>query len=152
LPDNLFIGDKPALAQLIDVYAETGKSVVAIVELTAGNRERYGPTAIYPGRASGDEFIIDRIPDKGPKSKTFELGGATSAFTGVGRYVFMPEVFSTIDEVDATLARGKELDDIPVMQLLLQRERLTGCVIRGDFLDVGLPSGYLEADTRLAGS
>src|SRR6185437_4054431 len=77
LPDNLFIGDKPALAQLIDVYAETGKSVVAIVELTAGNRERYGPTAIYPGRASGDEFIIDRIPDKGPKSKTFELGGAT---------------------------------------------------------------------------
>jgi UTP--glucose-1-phosphate uridylyltransferase len=148
LPDNLFIGDKPALQQLIDVYTETGKNIVAIVELTAANRDRYGPTAIYPGRVNGSEFTIERIPDKGPKSKTFELGGASSAFTGVGRYVFLPEAFSVIDEVDASLAKGKELDDIPVMQRLLERERLTGCVIRGDFLDIGLPSGYLEADTR----
>lgn len=152
LPDNLFIGGKPALAQLIDVYTETGKSVVAIVELTADNRDQYGPTSIYPGRVNRNEFIVERIPDKGPKSKTFDLGGAKSAFTGVGRYVFLPEVFDTIDEVDATLPRGKELDDIPVMQLLLQRGRLTGCVVRGDFLDVGLPSGYLEADTRLTGT
>jgi UTP--glucose-1-phosphate uridylyltransferase len=148
LPDNLFIGDKPALAQLIDVYADTGKNVVAIVELTAANRDRYGPTAIYPGRVNGNEFVIERIPDKGPKSKTFDLGGARSAFTGVGRYVFLPEVFSMIDEVDATLPKGKELDDIPVMQRLLAMGRLTGCLIRGDFLDIGLPSGYLEADTR----
>jgi UTP--glucose-1-phosphate uridylyltransferase len=149
LPDNLFIGEKPALAQLIDCYQETGKNVVAIVELTAENRERYGPTAIYPGRVNGNEFIIERIPNKGPKSKTFDVGGAESAFTGVGRYVFLPEVFEVIDEVETTLRHGKELDDIPVMQILLKRERLTGCLIRGDFLDVGLPAGYLEADSRL---
>jgi UTP--glucose-1-phosphate uridylyltransferase len=148
LPDNLFIGDAPALAQLIEVYGMTGKNVVAIVELTAANRDKYGPTAIYPGRANGNEFIIERIPDKGPKGRTFELAGAKSAFTGVGRYVLLPEVFAAIDEVDATLPRGKELDDIPLMQILLQRGRLTGCIIRGDFLDVGLPSGYLEADPR----
>jgi len=151
LPDNIFIGDRPGLAQLIDVYDQTAKSVVAIVELTAANRDRYGPTAIYPGHVDGNEFVMERIPDKGPKGKTFDLGGASSAFTGVGRYVFQPDVFATIDEVEATLQRGKELDDIPVMQLLLQRARLTGCLIRGDFLDVGLPSGYHEADTRLAG-
>lgn len=148
LPDNLFIGEKPALAQLIDCYQETGKNVVAIVELTAENRERYGPTAIYPGRVNGNQFIIERIPNKGPKSKTFDLGGAESAFTGVGRYVFLPEVFEVIDEVETTLRRGKELDDIPVMQILLKRERLIGCLVRGDFLDVGLPTGYLEADSR----
>ena len=28
---------------------------------------------------------------------------------------------------------------------------LTGCLIRGDFLDVGLPSGYVEADSRFGG-
>jgi UTP-glucose-1-phosphate uridylyltransferase len=65
--------------------------------------------------------------------------------------VFAPEVFSAIDEIDASLSPGKELDDIPVMQLLLRRQRLTGCRIRGDFLDVGLPSGYAEADQRLGG-
>jgi UTP--glucose-1-phosphate uridylyltransferase len=151
LPDNLFIGDAPGLSQLIDVYQRTGKSVVAIVKLTAANKDRYGPTAIYPGRAEEDEFIIERIPDKGPREKTFNLRGAATAFTGVGRYVFLPGVFVTIDEVDAHLPNGKELDDVPVMQLLHQRHRLTGCLIRGDFLDVGLPSGYLEADARFGG-
>jgi len=148
LPDNLFISNKPALAQLIDVYQETGKNVVAIVELADNDRDRYGPTAIYPGKPDGKKFIIERIPDKGPKGKTFELGGAQSAFTGVGRYVFLPEAFDAIAEVDAALHRGKELDDIPVMQLLLKRERLVGCVIAGEFLDLGLPSGYREADDR----
>jgi UTP--glucose-1-phosphate uridylyltransferase len=149
LPDNLFLGDTPALAQLFDIHDRTGKNVVAIVELNAANKDKYGPTAIYPGRLTGDEFVIESIPDKGPREATFNLQGAQSAFTGVGRYVFLPEVFAAIDEIDATLASGKELDDIPVMQLLLERKRLTGCRIRGDFLDVGLPSGYSEADQRL---
>jgi UTP--glucose-1-phosphate uridylyltransferase len=150
LPDNLFPGDEPGLAQLFRVHERTGKNVVAIVELTVANRDRYGPTAIYPGRLDGDEYIIESIPDKGPRHTTFDLRGATSAFTGVGRYVFLPEVFSAIDEVEANLPSGKELDDIPVLQLLLRRGRLTGCRIRGDFLDVGLPTGYREADERLA--
>jgi UTP--glucose-1-phosphate uridylyltransferase len=149
LPDNLFAGDAPALRQLHDVYVASGKNVVAIVELNAANKDKYGPTAIYPGRLRGDEFIIDSIPDKGPRQSTFDLKGASTAFTGVGRYVFRPEVFAAIDEIDATLQPGKELDDIPVMQLLLQRGKLTGCRMRGDFLDVGLPSGYTEADERL---
>jgi UTP-glucose-1-phosphate uridylyltransferase len=148
LPDNLFVGDAPGLAQLYDVHRATGKNVVAIVELNASNKDRYGPTAIYPGERNGNEFHISAIPDKGPREKTFDLQGAQSAFTGVGRYIFKPEVFAVIDEVDATLPPGKELDDIPVMQILLRRGQLIGCRMRGDFLDVGLPSGYLEADSR----
>ena len=148
LPDNLFVGDAPALSQLFDVHERTRKNIVAIVELNAENKDRYGPTAIYPGRLAGNEFVIERIPDKGPRDKTFDLKGAESAFTGVGRYIFLPDVFSIIDEVERTLPPGKELDDIPVMQRLLARKKLTGCRIRGEFLDVGLPNGYLEADDR----
>jgi UTP-glucose-1-phosphate uridylyltransferase len=151
LPDNLFIGDAPGLSQLIDLHKQTGKSIVAIVKLTAATKDRYGPTPIYPGRVEENEFKIERIPDKGPRDKTFDLRGAATAYTGVGRYIFLPGVFATIDEVDASLARGKELDDIAVMKLLHKRGRLTGCLIRGDFLDVGLPSGYLEADLRFGG-
>lgn len=150
LPDNLFLGDEPALAQLFRAHERTGKNVVAIVELTVAHRARYGPTAIYSGRLNGDEYVIESIPDKGPRDTTFNLKGAASAFTGVGRYVFLPEVFAAIDEVEASLASGKELDDIPVMRLLLGRGRLTGCPVRGDFLDVGLPNGYREANERLA--
>jgi UTP--glucose-1-phosphate uridylyltransferase len=148
LPDNLFVGDAPAISQLIESYKATNKSVVAIVEITAANRDRYGPTAVYPGTVRGDEFVIQRIPEKAPGSTTFDLEGASSAFTGVGRYVFRPDVFGAIDEIETTLPVGEELDDIPVMQLLLERSLLTGHLIRGDFLDVGIPSGYLEANNR----
>jgi UTP-glucose-1-phosphate uridylyltransferase len=152
LPDNLFAGEIPALAQVATVHHQTRKSVVAVVEISAANKDRYGPTAILPGRVKGDEFLIEAIPDKGPRRTTFDTDGRVSAFTGVGRSVFLPEVFDAIDEVDSVLVPGQELDDVPVMQLLLRSTRLTGCTIRGQFLDVGLPAGFLAADERMGGS
>lgn len=150
LPDNLFQGDMPGLAQVDAVHRRTGKSVVAVVEISVADKLSYGPTAILPGRVKGDEFLIQTIPDKGPRQATFDTDGSASAFTGVGRYLFLPEVFDAIDEVDSVLAPGEELDDVPVMQLLLRSERLTGCKMRGEFLDVGLPAGYRAANERIA--
>jgi UTP--glucose-1-phosphate uridylyltransferase len=149
LPDNVFVGDAPGLAQVGAIYMATGKNVVAMVELFQKDAARYGPTSIYPGEVSGNEFRITAVPDKGDRGKTFDLKGADSGFTGVGRYVFTSEAFATIDEVESGLSAGQELDDIPVMRLLLERRRLTGCRIRGEFLDVGIPSGYSEANERL---
>ena len=149
LPDNLFIADEPALRQLVDAYHETGKNVVAMVELFPEDAERAGPTAIYPGEMKGDLFHISEVPSKGSRGSTFDLKGAPSGVTGVGRYVFLPEVFAAIDEVEKSLMPGAELDDVPVMALLLERGRLIGRRIVGDFLDVGLPVGYQEANERL---
>lgn len=151
LPDNLFIADTPAMRQLVDAYQETKKNVVAVVELFPEDAERAGPTAIFPGELEGDLYEIDDIPSKGARGSTFDLKGAPSGFTGVGRYVFVPnELFPAIDEVERDLVAGAELDDVPVMQLLLERHRLIGRRIVGDFLDVGLPVGYREANERLA--
>ena len=151
LPDNLFLAEVPALRQVIETHQRTGKNVVAMVELFPADAGRAGPTAIYSGRTVGDEFRIAAIPSKGSRGSTFDLGGLPSGFTGVGRYVFFPEVFAAIDEVGMTLAPGTELDDVPVMALLLERGRLVGRRIVGDFLDVGLPVGYRDANERLAG-
>jgi len=116
------------------------------------------PPRIEPG-TDRRLFILDgsmaasmsssQSPTRDRATSRSDLKGAASAFTGVGRYLFLPEVFAAIDEVEATQPRGKELDDIPIMQLLLRRGTLTGCRIHGDFLDVGLPSGYRDADKRL---
>lgn len=150
LPDNLFIADTPALRQLIETHDDTNKNVVAVVELFPEDADRAGPTAIFPGQLDGDLYEIGNIPSKGARGSTFDLRGAPSGFTGVGRYVFLPEdVFGTIDEVERDLSPGAELDDVPVMQLLLARNRLIGRRIVGDFLDVGLPVGYQEANERL---
>jgi UTP-glucose-1-phosphate uridylyltransferase len=150
LPDNLFVDDAPGVAQVIESHAATGKNVVAMVEIRAEDADRFGSTAVYPGRLDGDLYRISSIPDKGAHGSTFDTAGAASAFTGVGRYVFLPELFPTIDAVEGSLRPGAELDDVPVMQQLLARDRLVGRRMRGRFLDVGLPQGYAEANASLA--
>ena len=149
LPDNLFLGDAPGLAQVIECYARHRTSVVSVVEIQEIDAERRGPTPVLPGRLEGDDFHIERIPSKGSKDARFDTQGAPSAFTGVGRYVFTPDVWDAIDETERDLAPGAELDDVPVMQRLLAGGRLIGRRIRGRFLDVGLPQGHAEAEAIL---
>ncbi|HXV15466.1 MAG TPA: sugar phosphate nucleotidyltransferase [Gemmatimonadaceae bacterium] len=146
LPDNLFGGDEPAMKQVIDTHIATGKSVVAMVEISADEAAMRGPTSVYPGHLEGDEYVLDRIPGKGERGTTFDTGGQRSAFTGVGRYVFNFDVFDAIDAVDRSLPTGAELDDVPVMQHLHSAGGLTGRRIKGKFFDVGLISGYQEAN------
>jgi UTP--glucose-1-phosphate uridylyltransferase len=146
LPDNLFAGAEPALRQVIDTYEATRKNVVAVVEITAEEADRRGPTSAFPGKVAGSEYLIGRIPAKGERGTTFDTGGAASAYTGVGRYVFTLDAFEVIDEVERELPAGEELDDVPVMQRLHARDLLTGRVIDGRFFDVGIVSGYEEAE------
>lgn len=151
LPDNLFAGAAPGLKQVIDTYQSTSKNVVAIVEIASETASVFGPTAVYAGRKNGVEFGIESIPDKGAKGSTFDTQGLKSAFTGVGRYVFTSDAFEAIDSIERELVHGRELDDVPVMQLLLRSDRLVGRVIEGRFFDVGIPRGYAEATAEYGG-
>ena len=150
LPDNLFVGGPPAIAQVAAAHEATGVNVVAMTAVLAEEATRRGPTPVYAGRPQGELFELTAIPDKGAHHATFDASGAASAFTGVGRYVFDPEVFAIIDAVERTLAPGAELDDVPVLQRLLADGRLVGRLIAGRFLDVGIPDGYHEAQAMLA--
>lgn len=149
LPDNLFPGEVPALAQVIETFATSGRSAVAVAEIFAEDAARRGATSVLDGRRSGDAYHIARIPDKGEAAARFDTGGRHSAFTNVGRYAFTGEVFAAIDAVEREMRDGAELDDVPVLQRLLAEDRLAGCCLRARFLDLGLPEGVREADRLL---
>lgn len=150
LPDNLYAGAASGVEQVLDGYGRHATNVVGVVEISAEDAARRGPTSILAGTLEGSDFHIHRIPPKGPPSATFDTAGAPSAFTAVGRYVFVPEIFATIDAVERELPAGAELDDIPVMRRLLERGQLIGRRIEGRFLDVGIPEGYAEAEEIFA--
>ena len=150
LPDNLFVGDRPGVAQVAEAHAHTAQHVVAVVEIRAEEAARRGPTGVLPGTPDGDLFAIARVPDKTERGDGFDTGGAASAYTAVGRYVFRPDVFDVIDDAERTLAPGAELDDVPVLQRLLAARALVGRRMRGHFLDAGLPAGYAEAQAVLS--
>ena len=152
LPDNVFVADQPPLSQVMRVARETGKSVVAMVGVTAEDAAKQGATAIYDGEPvrDTDEFRIKSIPEKRVGTSTFDTGGAALAYTGVGRYAFDGALWDAIDAVEGTLEPDSELDDVPVMRLLVAQNLLTGCLVRGQFLDVGWPAGYMQAMELLA--
>jgi UTP--glucose-1-phosphate uridylyltransferase len=150
LPDNIFVGARPALAQIIHGYRAAKTNIVAIVEISAREAAHRGATGVLDGTREGAIYRIARIPDKGAKGATFDTGGASAAYTAVGRFVFLPEALAAIDEVERRIPAGAELDDVPLMQWLLAHGALQGRVIDGQFLDVGLPSGYEDANTLLS--
>src|SRR5262249_41933915 len=117
LPDNIFVGPRPALSQLFG----SPTNVVAIVEISAAEAARRGATGVLDGTREGSLYRISRIPDKGAKAATFYTRGAESAYTAVGRFVFLPSALQAIDVVEQRIPSGAELDDIPLMQLLLAR-------------------------------
>jgi UTP--glucose-1-phosphate uridylyltransferase len=152
LPDNLFDGDAPGLAQVLATYAAHGASTVAMAEISAADAARRGATAPYPGRLDGDVYHIERVPPKAAHDGAFDTGGRASAFTAVGRYAFTGELWEAIERADRSRGDAAELDDVPVLRDLLGRGRLLGRRIRGRFLDVGIPDGWREADTLLRGA
>jgi UTP-glucose-1-phosphate uridylyltransferase len=149
LPDNLFVGAAPAIAQVAEAYRATNVNVVGIAHVRAEDAARRGATPVYAGRLAGDLLHLTGIPDKGARDATFDTEGREVAFTGVGRYVFAPDLFPAIDSTERTLPPGVELDDVPVLRELLAGGRLVGRLIQGRFLDAGNPAGYHEAQAVL---
>jgi UTP--glucose-1-phosphate uridylyltransferase len=149
LPDNLFDGAAPGLAQVLETFRATATSTVAMAEITAEEASRRGATAAYPGAVDGDVYRITTVPSKQPHDGAFSTGGRASAFTAVGRYAFTAELWEAIERADAARTPGEELDDVPVLRDLHARGRLLGRRMRGRFLDVGVPAGWREADALL---
>jgi hypothetical protein len=54
-------------------------------------------------------------------------------------------LLAEFEEVGRSLPPGAELDDVPVLQRLAQREALAGVISPARFFDVGVPEGYREA-------
>lgn len=143
LPDNLFHGTNPTSAVLATCHG-TGLATLLLAEIGRQDAQTKGAT----GRASvrkapdGTLRIID-VADKG--SGRFDTGGDEAAVTPIGRMAFPGTVLAEFEEVGRGLARGAELDDVPVLQRLARRGALAGVITSAHFFDVGVPEGYRDA-------
>jgi UTP-glucose-1-phosphate uridylyltransferase len=83
------------------------------------------------------------VADKG--SGRFDTAGDETAVTPIGRMAFPGTVLAEFAEVGRGLSQGVELDDVPVLQRLAQREALAGVITTARLFDVGVPEGYRDA-------
>lgn len=134
--DDLFDSEVPALKQLIDVYQQYDSCVIGTLEVDQNDVSKYGICAY----ASDSSCIVDLVEKP-------SIDMAPSCNAGLGRYILKSEIFSVLEDI--LLIHGEYfLTD--AMKLLMQKQSFYGCMIDGDFYDIGSHLGYVKANITYA--
>ena len=140
LADDLVMADTPCLAQLIDVFTNTGGNVVAVMDVPREHTNRYG--------------ILDITEDDG---KLVEIKGliekpapkdAPSTLSIIGRYVLLPEIFTELDRQERGTDNEIQLTDAMAWQI--GRAPFHGLRFDGRRFDCGDKGEFLEANLAFA--
>lgn len=138
------------LEQLLAVQADTGGSVVALMEVPRSMTHLYGCAEIVPEQVRPDGSWDDVLTVAGLVEKP-DPAHARSNLAVIGRYVLHPRVF---DELAATApGRGGEIQLTDAIARLAvadgEGSGLTGVVLRGRRYDTGDRLDYLKANVLL---
>jgi len=144
LPDDIIDSDVPCVKQMIDVYNETGCSVLATQVVEGKAISAYGVLDVKPvsGKWSGRLFEVHDLVEK-PK-----LEEAPSNLAIIGRYILTPTVFETL--ASTTPGALGELQLTDGIKGLLKKEKVYGFTFEGQRHDAGDKLGFLKATVEFA--
>jgi len=144
LADDIIDAEVPCLRQMIEVYNETGCSVLA-TQMVEGNAiSAYGvlDAKPVPGKWDGRLFEVQNLVEK-PKPED-----APSNLAIIGRYILTPAIFEMLASTE--LGAGGELQLTDGLKHLLKREKIYGYNFRGKRHDTGDKLGFLKATVEFA--
>lgn len=141
LPDEL-MGDSSLLAQMADLSAATGGSVVGLKKVPREDVLHYG--VIDPaGPVAADGVVpVRTLVEKPP------IEQAPSDMILIGRYVLTPDVFDCIDRVQP--GSGGEIQLTDALRMQAEPGPFHGVVSSIARYDTGTPFGWLTAVVELA--
>jgi UTP--glucose-1-phosphate uridylyltransferase len=139
LPDMLMVAEKPCLASMVDLYAETGSNVIAVERCDPAEAHKFGIVSLKP--SSSGPLITGMVEKPAP-------GTAPSNFYISGRYILHPEVFSLLE--NQAPGAGGEIQLTDALRALLESEEMRPYEFSGRTFDCGSPAGYVAANLRLA--
>lgn len=142
LGDDLIGESERLLQRMVDVNAETGQSVVAVMEFGDEELSKYGVIDATPHPDHEDVFVINDLVEKPGKAN------APSRLCLIGRYVLSPSIFDHIGTTKA--GRGGEIQLTDAMKTLTQEEPILAVKFEGTRFDVGTKEEYLRATVELA--
>lgn len=137
LPDMLKIGEKGCLAEMAEMYAQTGGNVIAVMSCDPADAHKYGIVSL-----EGNGPLIDAIVEKPEK------GTAPSNLYVSGRYILQPEIFNIIETLER--GAGNEIQLTDAIVKLMDDQQVRACEYRGHVYDCGNPAGYVSANVNVA--
>jgi UTP--glucose-1-phosphate uridylyltransferase len=139
LPDDVILADEPCLLQMRHVFEETGRPVVALMEVSQEETMRYGMVA--------GEFVSERrfrVRDMVEKPKV----NPPSRYAIIGRYILPPDIFPLLEKTER--GAGGEVQLTDALRELVRTGDFYGYVFEGRRYDAGEKLGYLKATVDYA--
>jgi UTP--glucose-1-phosphate uridylyltransferase len=136
LADDLMRSQVPVTKQLVDMFNEHNKTVIAVENVANEHVDRYGIVVT-------DEH--NKIIDIVEKPKVDE---AKSTLAVSGRYIFTPDIFTHLESVQPGAVGEIQLTD--AIKELAISDGAYVCNFRGKRYDCGDKLGYLKATVMLA--
>jgi UTP--glucose-1-phosphate uridylyltransferase len=137
LADDLIYNEGPScLEQMMNIYNDTGKSVIAAQQVPESQCNRYGIIK-HDSINRSDANKIDSIIEKP------NLKDAPSNIAAVGRYIFTNEILNILEQT--SINRKEEMQVTPAIDALAKSDIVYSLQFKGKRYDCGDKLGYLKA-------
>ncbi|HAR7430689.1 TPA: UTP--glucose-1-phosphate uridylyltransferase GalU [Staphylococcus aureus] len=140
LGDDIVESEVPAVKQLIDVYEETGHSVIGVQEVPEADTHRYG--IIDPLTKNGRQYEVKKFVEKPAQ------GTAPSNLAIMGRYVLTPEIFDYLKTQEE--GAGNEIQLTDAIERMNNDNQVYAYDFEGERYDVGEKLGFVKTTIEYA--
>ncbi|WP_332628472.1 UTP--glucose-1-phosphate uridylyltransferase GalU [Halalkalibacter flavus] len=140
LGDDIVQAETPCTKQLIDVYNETGSSVIGVQTVPEDQTHRYG--IVDPISQEGRTYQVSNFVEK-PKQ-----GTAPSNLAIMGRYLLTPQIFSLLESQET--GAGGEIQLTDAIQRLNEQQYVYAYDFEGERFDVGEKFGFVLTTLKFA--
>ncbi|WP_341532657.1 UTP--glucose-1-phosphate uridylyltransferase GalU [Staphylococcus aureus] len=140
LGDDIVESEVPAVKQLIDVYEETGHSVIGVQEVPEADTHRYG--IIDPLTKNGRQYEVKKFVEKPAQ------GTAPSNLAIMGRYVLTPEIFDYLKTQKE--GAGHEIQLTDAIERMNNDNQVYAYDFEGERYDVGEKLGFVKTTIEYA--
>ncbi|SBE75050.1 UTP--glucose-1-phosphate uridylyltransferase GalU [Staphylococcus aureus] len=140
LGDDIVESEVPAVKQLIDVYEETGHSVIGVQEVPGADTHRYG--IIDPLTKNGRQYEVKKFVEKPAQ------GTAPSNLAIMGRYVLTPEIFDYLKTQKE--GAGNEIQLTDAIERMNNDNQVYAYDFEGERYDVGEKLGFVKTTIEYA--
>ncbi|MGQ9556724.1 MAG: UTP--glucose-1-phosphate uridylyltransferase GalU [Desulfurispora sp.] len=140
LGDDVIASPVPCLRQMLDLYEDTGASVIAVQEVPPEDVSKYGILDAVPERSR--VYRVRDLVEKPPADQ------APSRLAIMGRYVLTPRIFDILAQTRP--GAGGEIQLTDALRVLVREQPMYGLVYHGKRYDVGDKLGYLQATVEFA--
>ena len=139
LPDDLIFSKTPCIGQLIEVFDEHKKPVIAVQRVAPEEASNYG---IIKDEVVRDRLyrILDMVEKPAPAD-------APSNLAIIGRYILPPEIFGILEITPAGI--GGEIQLTDALKRLLPAISVLGLEYEGTRFDAGNKAGLIKANIFL---